>query len=209
MTQKKKISTRKYWDSIFSMKNDSSLGWYEKNPKETFRLLNQIPQWQDSTLFISGAGTSVLVDQLSKKNTKLILNDISCEALNSVKKRLGMQEKEIIWLCQDISQPIQKPIPTIDIWIDRAVLHFLTDEKSIQGYFENLKAHLSEEGYVIFAEFAQVGAEKCAGLSIHQYSIEELSIRLGSSFKLLSFFDYTFINPRGEERPYIYALFHR
>jgi hypothetical protein len=88
-------------------------------------------------------------------------------------------------------------------------LHFLIEEKSIQGYFDNLKAHLAKGGYVIFAEFSQTGAKKCAGLSIHQYSLDELSTRLGQSFKLLSAFNYTFINPRAEERPYLYALFQQ
>ncbi len=205
--QDKGKSTRKHWDSIFSEREDSTLGWYEQDPKATFSLLNQIQHWQDATLFISGAGTSVLVDELLTKNKKLVLNDISIEALNAVKQRLGKQGKEIICLCQDISEPIKTSIPAIDIWIDRAVLHFLINEKSIQGYFNNLKAHLAVGGYVLFAEFSQTGAEKCAGLSIHQYSIEELSERLGTSFKLLSSFNYTFINPRDEERAYIYALF--
>lgn len=202
-------STKEHWDSIFSKTKDSTLGWYEDSPKETLSLLEQIKYWQDSTLFISGAGTSLLVDELATHNTKLVLNDISIEALNNVKKRLVKQNNEVIWLCQDISQPLQTPIPTIDIWIDRAVLHFLIEEKSIQGYFENLKMHLAKGGYVIFAEFSNTGAEKCAGLSIHQYSLGELSMRLGASFKLLTSFDYTFINPRREKRPYIYALFQQ
>ena len=203
----KSKSTRKHWDSIFSKTQDSMMGWYEQDPKATFDLLNQIQNWQDSTFFISGAGTSILIDELLTKNTKLILNDISREALSAVKQRLGKQAKEIVWLCQDISKPIETAIPAIDIWIDRAVLHFLIDEENIQGYFNNLKTHLAVGGYALFAEFSQKGAEKCAGLPIHQYSIEELSKRLGTSFKLLSSFDYTFINPHNEERAYIYALF--
>lgn len=202
-------STSKHWDSIFSKTKESTLGWYEESPKETFILLNKIKSWQDSTLFISGAGTSLLVDELATHNTKLVLNDISIEALNRIKNRLGKQMNEVLWLCQDISQPIQIPMPIIDIWIDRAVLHFLTEEKNIQGYFDNLKACLAKDGYVIFAEFSQTGAKNCAGLSIHQYSLDELSTRLGQSFKLLNSFNYTFISPRAEERPYLYALFQQ
>jgi hypothetical protein len=126
-----------------------------------------------------------------------------------VKQRLHGREKDSDWLCQDISCPIVQNIPPIDIWIDRAVLHFLIDEDSIQGYFANVKANVKKGGYAIFAEFSQTGAKQCAGLSVQQYSIEALSRRLGTSFKLLSHFDYTYINPRGEERPYLYALFQR
>jgi hypothetical protein len=48
-----------------------------------------------------------------------------------------------------------------------------------------------------------------AGLTLHRYSIEELSERLGSSFTLISHFDHIYINPYGDPRPYIYALFKR
>ncbi len=202
-------SSSKHWDTIFSNTEDSKLGWYEKNVSQTFELLNQIPDWEKSTVFLPGAGTSVLVEGLLSRGVKLVLNDISIEALNRVKGRLNDEGREIDWLCQDIAQPVQGTIPDVDIWIDRAVLHFLTDEDDIKGYFENIKSTLKAGGHAMFAEFSRTGAPKCAGLTLHRYSIEELSERLGSSFKLVSHFDYTYINPYGDPRPYIYALYKR
>jgi SAM-dependent methyltransferase len=202
-------SSSKHWDTIFSNTEDSKLGWYEKNLSQTLELLNQIPDWEKSTVFLPGAGTSVLVEELLSRGVKLVLNDISIEALNRVKGRLNDEGREIDWLCQDIAQPVQGTIPDVDIWIDRAVLHFLTDEDDIEGYFENIKSTLKAGGHAMFAEFSRTGAPKCAGLTLHRYSIEELSERLGSSFKLVSHFDYTYINPHGDPRPYIYALYKR
>ncbi len=150
-----------------------------------------------------------MIEELLSRGAKLVLNDISIEALNRVKSRLGDKCKEINWLCQDIAQPIQDAISDIDIWIDRAVLHFLTDEDDINGYFENVKSILKVGSYAMFAEFSKIGAPKCAGLTLHRYSIEELSGNLGSSFKLVSHFNYTYINPFGDSRPYIYALYKR
>jgi len=208
-------STDKHWDAIFAKHTESSLGWYETDLSKTFKLVNQIKDWSHSTLFISGAGTSALVDELLKeKGVELVLNDISAIALEKMKVRLLeqeilKQESKVSWLCQDIAQPITVSIPAVDIWIDRAVLHFLTEEKAIKGYFENLKLHVKGNGHVIFAEFSQVGAEQCAGLAVHQYSIKELTERLGESFTLLSYFDSIYINPRGQKRPYIYALYQK
>lgn len=199
----------KHWNSIFLDSEDSTLGWYEEDLNKTLSLLRLIENWKKSTIFISGAGTSALIDLLLSENIKLIVNDISIEAINKVKERLGTNQQKINWLCQDISHTFQKRVETIDIWLDRAVLHFLIEEKNIDGYFENLKTHLAKNGYVIFAEFSQIGAKKCAGLPIHQYSIMELSQRLGESFRLISHFEHTFINPRGEEKPYIYVLYKR
>ncbi|MFQ5712601.1 MAG: class I SAM-dependent methyltransferase [Candidatus Scalinduaceae bacterium] len=203
-------SSSKHWDTIFSNTEDSKLGWYKKNVSQTLKLLNQIPDWEKSTVFLPGAGTSVLVEGLLSRGVKLVLNDISIEALNRVKGRLNDEGREIDWLCQDIAQPVQGTIPDVDdIWIDRAVLHFLTDEDDIEGYFENIKSTLKAGGHAMFAEFSRTGAPKCADSTLHRYSIEELSERLGSSFKLVSHFDYTYINPYGDPRPYIYALYKR
>ena len=171
--------------------------------------MNHIPKWESSTVFLPGAGTSVLVEELLTKGVKLVLNDISIEALNRVKSRLGNKCKEINWLCQDIAQPIQDAIPDVDIWIDRAVLHFLSDEDDIKGYFNNIKSTLKVGGYAIFAKFSKTGAPKCTGLTLHRYSMEEISEYLGSSFKIVEHFDYTYINPFGDPRPYIYALYKR
>ena len=171
-----------HWNAIFSDSKDSSLGWYEDDLAKTFSLLNKIEQWEQSTLFISGAGTSSLIDSLHSKNINLVVNDISIEAIKKVKYRLGKNQEKINWLCQDISQPFQKEIPTLDIWMDRAVLHFLIEEDDIKGYFENLKQHLAITGYAIFAEFAHAGATQCASLPVHQYSIAELSERRGGIF---------------------------
>ncbi|MEW5802281.1 MAG: class I SAM-dependent methyltransferase [bacterium] len=202
-------SRSEHWDKIFSGTEDSKLGWYEKDPSKLFELLNLIPGWDNSTIFVPGVGTSLLIEGLLGKGTTLVLNDISIEAINRVKSRLGDRSKGIYYLCQDIAQPIQDAIPDIDIWIDRAVLHFLTDEDDIRGYFNNLKSILKVDSYAMFAEFSKTGASKCAGLTLHRYSIEELSERLGSSFTLMSHFNYIYINPNGDPRPYIYALFKR
>lgn len=202
-------SSSKHWDSIFSDAEDSKLGWYEKDASQTLELLNNISKWESSTIFLPGAGTSILIEKLLTKGAKLALNDISIEAINRVKERLHDKCDEIHWLCQDISLPIQDAIPNVDIWIDRAVLHFLTDEDDIEGYFKNVKSTLKVGGYAIFAEFSETGAPECAGITLHRYSIEELSERLGSSFELISHFNHTYINPNGAPRPYIYALYKR
>lgn len=202
-------SISQHWDKIFTRTDDTSLGWYEKDVSQTLELLNKIPEWENSTIFIPGAGTSKLIEELLTRGSKLILNDISDEALKSVRSRLGEQNKDVIWLCHDIASTIPNSIPEVDIWIDRAVLHFLTAEDDIKGYFSNLKSNLKTGGHALFAEFSKDGAPKCAGLTLHRYSIEEISENLGDSFELISHYHYTYINPSGDPRPYIYGLYKR
>ena len=203
-------SSSTHWDAIFSKtEEDTKLGWYEETPTPTLKLLEQIPAWRSGTVFLPGAGTSILIEELLAQGAKLVFNDISCEALERVKARIGEASRSAAWICQDIAQPLPPSLARVDIWIDRAVLHFLTEEDDIEGYFDNVRSTVEEGGHAVFAEFSKEGAKKCAGLTLHRYSVEELSQRLGPSFHLVSHFDHTYINPSGDTRPYIYALFRR
>ncbi|HHJ18235.1 MAG TPA: class I SAM-dependent methyltransferase [Gammaproteobacteria bacterium] len=199
---------KKHWNAIFSAKADHELGWYERDVSQTLKFLRRIPKTGSAIIFLPGAGTSLLVDELLAVGYKLVLNDISDEALKKLRARIGRDNKSI-WLHHDISKPLPEGLPLADIWIDRAVLHFLTEESDIQGYFSNLKSVIKPGGYVLLAEFSTRGATKCAGLELHRYSIEEMAMRMGPGFELLESEEYTYINPVGDPRPYIYALYKK
>lgn len=196
-----------HWNAVFSTKTDQELGWYESDASQTIKFLDLIPENKTATIFLPGAGTSVIVDELLSRGSRLVLNDISEEALNKLKERTGDIDGQILWLQHDISKPLPDTLPKADIWIDRAVLHFLLEEADIQSYFNNLRSTLSPEGHVLLAEFAKNGASKCAGLDLHRYSAEEMTKRLGPAFTLIKQEEYTFINPFGDPRPYVYALY--
>lgn len=200
---------RKHWNTIFTAKTESEFGWHESDTSQTFKFLDLIPQSETTTVFIPGAGTSVLVDELLARGYQLILNDISDEALDKLEKRIGTNNNILTWLHHDISKPLPSNIPQADIWIDRAVLHFLLEESDIQGYFANLHSAIRPGGYALLAEFSTTGSPKCAGLELHRYSVEEMTLRIGAGFELIKYEDYTFINPFGDPRPYIYALYRK
>lgn len=201
-------ATNQHWNAIFSTKSDTELGWYEADMSQTLKFLDSIPDLNQATVFLPGAGTSLLVDHLLSRCEHLILNDISDEALKKLGERIQQTEK-VSWLHHDMSRPLPEGGPSSDVWIDRAVLHFLLEENQIRTYFDNLRSALSPVGYVLLAEFATDGAPKCAGLDLHRYSVEEMTERIGHEFTLLREERYTFINPFGDPRPYVYALYKR
>ena len=168
-----------------------------------------MPAIATPTIFLPGAGTSLLVDELLARGARLVLNDVSDEALRKLRQRIGGRTPEPVWLHHDISQPLPAGLPTCDLWLDRAVLHFLLEEPEITGYFRNLRTVLRPGGHVLLAEFAPAGAPRCAGLDVHRYSTEEMAERLGPEFTLRHAEDVTFVNPSGAPRPYVYALFQR
>ena len=197
-------NTAEHWNTIFANKQDQELGWYEQDVSQTLKFITPL-NLANKTVFLPGAGTSNLVKHLAKANCHLVLNDISHQALDKLKSKIGQQHK---FICADISKPLETGL-NIDIWIDRAVLHFLLTEHEISQYFDNLKASVNLGGYVLLAEFSKEGAPKCAGLELHRYSLDEFCERLGEEFELVSSEDYVFRTPSGLERPYIYAFFKR
>jgi len=201
-----KKEKKEHWNQIFKKISCENLGWYESDLEQTFKYINKLDKLQEKTIFISGAGTSLLVDELIGKCKHLILNDISQEALDIVKKRIVDSNQKITWLIADISKPLLIEDASIDLWIDRAVLHFLTEEEQINSYFSNLDKKIKKNAHVLIAEFSKDGANKCAGLKVHKYSLEEIAERCDNKFKLLEHEYYNYKNPQGEIKPYIYCF---
>ncbi len=199
-------NTQTHWNQIFDEKSDQELGWYEADVSQTMTCLAPVEIHQETTVFVPGAGTSYLVDELVQRGCHLILNDISDSALAQLASRLSSGNHD--FLHHDMASPF-KTSYAVDVWIDRAVLHFLLTNAEIETYFDNVRCSVVSGGYVLLAEFSTTGAEKCASLPVHRYSIEDMQSRLGSGFRLLHSEDYIFINPFGQERPYLYALFQR
>ena len=199
-------SHSEHWDAVFSTGDDQQLGWYEHDVSQTLKFFKHLKLNANSQLFLAGAGTSNLVDELLKTGSHLILNDISSLALAQLKSRIGDGNYQM--LQHDMGIPL-KQVQSVDLWVDRAVLHFLLNESAIIQYFDNLKASVKSGGYVLLAEFSKAGVEECAGLPVHRYSVAEMQVRLGTAFPLIESEDYVFISPQGQERLYVYALFQR
>jgi 2-polyprenyl-3-methyl-5-hydroxy-6-metoxy-1,4-benzoquinol methylase len=200
--------TTGHWNRIFSTAMDEKLGWWEKDSAQTLKFIDLLDLAGQPTVFLAGAGTSLLVEDLLARGCRLVVNDISKEALARLQTRIG-SAGTMRWLCHDLTRPLPADVGRFDLWIDRAVLHFILEEKSIAGYFTNLRNGLRPGGYTLLAEFSLQAVAKCAGLDLHRYSLTEMIERLGDSFELIEHEDYNYINPTGDSRSYIYALFKK
>lgn len=204
------IDYKKHWNSVYSKNPSERLGWFEKKSTQTLDLINQTNLVKTAKILNIGAGSSVLIDNLLELGfTNIIANDLSEVSLASLKKRVGMNEK-VQFIVDDLLHPLQlNSLKNVDLWNDRAVLHFFVKKHDISAYFNLLKRVLSQNGYVIIAVFAKNGADKCSELPLQKYDVNMLQKELGPKFTLLKTFNYTYINPYGGERPYIYTLFQR
>jgi len=197
-----------HWNEIFQKTEEEKLGWHENDYAQTLKLLDPVCEWKSAKIFVSGVGTSGLVDILSDSGAELVLNDISSKAIEIAKCRYRDKKHNIRWLCQDISKALPLGLDDIDIWIDRAVLHFLINDSAVEAYFRNVHATVKTGGYALFAEFSKTGATKCAGLDVRRYDLDGLKHYL-PEFEVVTSDEYTYINPHGDPRPYLYALFKR
>jgi hypothetical protein len=198
-----------HWDNIYSNTKENKLGWFEDDLKQTLKFMNLININKDATIFLSGVGDSKIADIFIQKNFNVIINDISQKALEKTFLRNIKFKKNLHKFHHNLSHPFPNHINNINLWIDRAVLHFLLEENDVVIYFDNLKKSVQNKGYVLFAEFAENGATSCAGLEIKRYSTEKFSYYLGDKFQLIKEENYTYLNPNGDKRPYIYALFQK
>ncbi len=198
-----------HWDKAYTDKETEKLGWYEKEATPTIELIEETGLAKDARILNVGVGTTTLIDDLiSKGYSNLIATDLSAKALDILKERCG--KESVSYLQDDLTNStVLNTIPQVDLWNDRAVLHFFLEEKDKQSYFDLLKKVVKVNGYVIIATFNLEGALKCCGLDLCRYDKDMISERLGDDFELIKNFDHTFINPGGASRAYVYTLFKR
>ena len=205
-------SMKEHWNEIYETLDVDELTWYEEMPEQSIKLLSKCHINEEETILDVGAGASTFVDHLVNQGFKnIIATDISEIALNKLKERLGKEKASSVrWIVDDITQPIHiQNLRDIAVWHDRAVLHFLLEEKEQNMYLSTLKKVIKTGGYVIIAAFSLKGAKKCSGLDVKNYDQNMLAKFLGEDFRLLEYFDHTYYMPSGKPRPYIYTLFQK
>ncbi|HIH48462.1 TPA: class I SAM-dependent methyltransferase [Candidatus Woesearchaeota archaeon] len=192
---------------MYQTKNPEEVSWYQEKPKTSLNLIAETDIDKDARIIDIGAGDSGLVDNLIALGFRNItVLDISSNALNRAKKRLGDRANDVKWIVSDLRE-----FETNDrygIWHDRAVLHFLTEEDDISEYVERARQLLKPNGYLIVSTFSQNGPKRCSGLDIKQYSEDSVK-KLFSNFAHIKSFEEEHITPWGASQIFIFSVFRR
>ena len=202
---------KEHWNTTYTNSPEEKLGWYESDVSPTLKLIHKTGLPKDARILNVGAGSTTLVnDLLSKGFNNLIATDISDVSLIKLKKRLGSSQQEVEFIVDDLTAPTHlNNIEPVDLWIDRAVLHFFNEAEQQNQYFDLLRRSIRSEGFALLAEYNLDGATKCAGLAVHRCNKEMLQDKLGGGFKLIDNFNHIYTMPSGDLRPYIYTLFQK
>lgn len=205
------LDSKSHWNRAYKKSNTEKLGWYEEHPESTLKLIEKCNLDKKDSILNVGVGVTTLIDELIKLDYKnIIASDISETSLEKLKNRLGSDKDKVEWIVDDLTKS-QKLInhSSIDLWIDRAVLHFFNDKKDQDAYFDLIYKLVKIDGFVIIAAFNLEGALKCSGLPVFRYDKNMLVEKMGNDFEWIDGFDFTFNNPSGDTREYIYTLFKR
>ena len=201
-----------HWNNAYRKTPLKSLGWYEESPMASLELIGDCNLEEDALIFNAGAGASTLIECLLNDGFKnIVVNDISSSALIELKNNLSIHNhSNVEFIVDDLTNPTSLlKLKNVNLWHDRAVLHFFTTEEQRLNYFSLLKKIIKDDGFVILAEFNLEGAKKCCGLDVYNYNDAMLQEYLGADFKLLKSFNYTYTQPSGNTREYVYTLFKR
>ena len=203
-----KANQAEHWNQAFARSAEEQLGWYEKDVSASMQLIEAADLSTGARILVAGAGNSRLLDELIRQGyTNLLASDISETALDQLHDRLG---NKIEYIVDDLTNPtLLNDIEPVDLWFDRAVLHFFKEQSQQDNYHTLINQKVRMGGYIALAEFAEDGATRCSGLDVRRYSIGDMQQFLGEEFILMKNFKHLYTMPTGDTRKYNYALFQR
>ena len=202
-----RYDAKEHWENIYQTKKSNEMSWHQEKPKTSLNLISETGIDKDAKLIDVGAGDSKLVDNLLARGFRNItVLDVSSNALNRAKKRLGDKANDVKWVVSDLRE--FETNDKYNLWHDRAVLHFLTEEEDISRYVERVRQLLKPNGYLIVSTFSENGPKRCSGLDIKQYSEDSVK-KLFSDFAHIKSFEEEHITPWGTSQIFIFSVFRR
>lgn len=187
------MERKAHWESIYTTKTPTGLSWYQPHAAKSLELIKHTGVDTSAHIIDVGGGASTLVDDLLAEGFRhLTILDISAAALESARQRLGaLAAQEVAWIEADITQAVL-PHLHFDVWHDRAVFHFLAAAEERRRYVAAAIRALKPGGHLIVATFASDGPQRCSGLDVVRYGIDELRAEFGA---------LRFVESCGEEHP--------
>lgn len=137
----------------------------------------------------------------------LTVLDLAASALEAAKARLGPRASEVDWITADITE--WTPNRAFDLWHDRAVFHFLTEQRQREAYRRALSQGTAKGSRVIIATFALDGPDQCSGLTVQRYDAAALAAQMGDMFQLAEDWREVHVTPWGATQAFTWCVFHR
>lgn len=195
---------KEHWQTVFATKAENEVSWYQQKPETSLQLIQSCRLDKDAKIIDIGGGDSYLIDNLLDLGyTNLFLLDISENAIERVKIRLGEKVKNVTFIVSDCLDFLAQD--KFALWHDRASFHFITNDNDVQKYKTNVVNTLKSNGHFVLGAFSEDGPKKCSGLDIAQYSIEKLEAIFEDDFELENCFTEDHQTPFDTTQNFIFA----
>ncbi len=200
------MQNRDHWNNVYASKAEDSVSWFQKDAQPSLDLILAHSDAAAQGVVDIGAGASRLVDGLLDNGVNdVTLLDLSTKSFGVVRARLVGRDVQPTLVEQDVAA--WQPTRTFGVWHDRAAFHFLTKRVSQDAYISALKSATEPGAIVVMATFADDGPERCSGLPVQRYSSEDLSARIGPSFRPLETRKVGHRTPGGVIQKFLYSVF--
>ena len=199
------MNNKKHWENVYQTKGRNEVSWFREHLDTSMRMITNTGVGKDAAIIDVGGGNSTLVDDLlDSRFVNVSVLDISANAIGGSQERLGAKANDVDWIVADITAA-KLPFEHYDVWHDRAVFHFLTDEDDRRKYVELVTRSLKPNGHIIVASFSLEGPQKCSGLDVMRYSPETMHNEFGGPFQLVDSLAETHNTPFGTTQEFVYC----
>ena len=198
-----------HWDGVYGRKPASSVSWYTPHLERSLELIDGINLPPAAAIIDVGGGASTLPsDLLDRGHTNVTVLDLSETALAGGREQLGDRADLVRWVVADITSA-ELPEAAYDLWHDRAVFHFLTDEEDRHAYVQQVLRSLKPDGHLVVATFGPEGPERCSGLEVVRHDEKSLRHEFGDTLQEVRCLDEVHVTPSGTEQEFVYCLFRK
>jgi len=197
-----------HWEKIYQSKQTEEASWFQPLPETSLRFFETHRLPLTAKIIDVGGGDCLLVDYLLDLGYQhLTVLDISANALDKAKARLGDRAGQVKWIVADVAD--FQPNEVYDCWHDRAAFHFLTKGNEIEKYIQTAAESIRTGGLLVLGTFSENGPQKCSGLEIRQYSEMEMTELLSGYFEKSGCLHVDHLTPSGVLQNFIFCDFNK
>jgi 2-polyprenyl-3-methyl-5-hydroxy-6-metoxy-1,4-benzoquinol methylase len=197
-----------HWNKVYATKAENEVSWFQLYPKTSMEFVELFDLPLTAHIIDIGGGDSHFVDALLDKGYQHIyVLDISSNAIEKTKQRLGDRGAKVNWIVSDITE-FESPVQ-FDLWHDRAAFHFLTSEDKIYKYVSIAEESIKKNGYLVLGTFSEKGPKNCSGLEIKRYSEASMSARFEISFDRIKCVTEDHTTPFNTVQSFLFCSFKR
>jgi 2-polyprenyl-3-methyl-5-hydroxy-6-metoxy-1,4-benzoquinol methylase len=202
------FNTKEHWENIYKTKQLNEVSWYQPKPETSIEIFNSFNLPKTANIIDVGAGDSFFVDFLLDNNfVNITVLDISENAINRAKKRLGTRSKKVKWIIANSAT--FESLQSYDFWHDRAAFHFLTKAEEISSYIKNLHKNLNSSGKLVIGTFSENGPQKCSGIKVTRYSEKKMTETFQNYFKKIECLIIDHKTPFNTTQNFIFCSFKK